>query len=367
MSMLQSILLAVECREAETDVVSAAEKLATTFGSEVILTHVVEKTHPDLQLLRLQHAESFLEKLSQRLLEKQIKADRIIIKSGSPAALITSLAQDNRADLIILGAGVRKHSREFTLGPVAEAVISHASQPVLAIRPGTPETLFRKILCPVDHSRTSFRGLQNAIRLARLLGSEILVLSVIPDVSWVTAATETGVIVDARIEHASEWVQEFERFLKAADFAGITSKSEVRHGVPHEQIVAAAGEFGSDLIVMGATGRTGLVKVLLGSTTRRLLRNLPCSLLTVKQDEVLEELFDIDLIEISRLITEARSLANAKSFQPAIALYQQALNRNPFHLEALHELSDLFQATGQTRQEEQCRHRIARIQSMITR
>ena len=40
---------------------------------------------------------------------------------------------------------------------------------------------------------------------------------------------------------------------------------------------------------MGATGRTGLAQILLGSTTRRLLRQLPCSLLTVKQEDVLDE------------------------------------------------------------------------------
>jgi nucleotide-binding universal stress UspA family protein len=58
----------------------------------------------------------------------------------------------------------------------------------------------------------------------------------------------------------------------------------VRYGVPQEEIAAAAKELGSDLIIMGATGRTGLVQVLLGSTTRRLMRVMPCSLLTVKQD-----------------------------------------------------------------------------------
>ena len=49
-------------------------------------------------------------------------------------------------------------------------------------------------------------------------------------------------------------------------------KREFRQGSPHEQITAAARERGADLLVMGATGRTGLVRVLLGSVTRRVLR-----------------------------------------------------------------------------------------------
>ena len=67
---------------------------------------------------------------------------------------------------------------------------------------------------------------------------------------------------------------------------------EVRHGLAHQQIILAAQEHQADLIVMGATGRTGLARVLIGSTTRRVLEHLPCSLLTVKQDEVMEERMD---------------------------------------------------------------------------
>lgn len=289
MRMLQSILLAVECRHVDDAAVNTAVRLATAFGSQLTLLNVVEATHPAIHLYRMQDAESHLRKLSNRLAEMQVTVAQSLVKSGTPAQTIIDVAKEQNADLIVIGAGDQPDSAAFTLGPIAEAVTGHASQPVLAVRPGEPELNFRKILCPVDQSSTSLRGLRNAVRLAKALGSELFVLSVIPEVSWLTAAVETGVLTDARIEHASEWTQEFEEFVQKVDFSGVTWKSQVRYGVPHEQIVAAAKEHGSDLIVVGATGRTGLVQVLLGSTTRRLLRGLPCSLLTVKQDDVLEE------------------------------------------------------------------------------
>ncbi|MBL8817314.1 MAG: universal stress protein [Planctomyces sp.] len=135
MRMLQSILLAVECRRVDDDVVDAVERLATAFGSEVTLLHVVEKTHPDLQLLRLQHAESYLEELSGRLEKQQVRVARTVIRSGSPAPVIITVAEEYNADLIVIGAGEKRSSATFSLGPV-------------------------------DQSRTSFRGLQNAVRLA---------------------------------------------------------------------------------------------------------------------------------------------------------------------------------------------------------
>ena len=308
MRMLQSILLAVECRRADDAAVDSAVRLAKAFGSQLTLLHVVEATHPAIQLYRMQDAEAFVEKLTNRLAEMQVTVARAVVKSGTPAQTIIDVAQEQNADLIVIGAGDRKNSAAFTLGPIAEVVTGHAPQPVLAVRPGDPELQFKKILCPVDQSRTSFRGLQNAVRLAKAIGSELFVLSVIPEVSWLTAAAETGVLTDARLEYASEWTQEFEQFLQKVDFSGVSWKSEVRYGVPHEQIVAAARELGSDLIVVGATGRTGLVQVLLGSTTRRLLRDLPCSLLTVKQDDMLEELFDSNLIGISQLIDSSSKM-----------------------------------------------------------
>ncbi len=313
MRMLQSILLAVECRrvdDAAVDdaAVDAAVRLAKAFGSKLTLLHVVEATHPAIQLYRMQDTESYMGKLSNYLAEMQVTVARAVVKLGAPAQTIIDVAQEQNADLIVIGAGDRKNSAVFTLGPIAEAVTGHAPQPVLAVRPGDPELQFKKILCPVDQSRTSFRGLQNAVRLAKAIGSELFVLSVIPEVSWLTAAAETGVLTDARLEYATEWTQEFEQFLQKVDFSDVAWKSEVRYGVPQEQIVAAAKELGSDLIVMGATGRAGLVQVLLGSTTRRLMRDMPCSLLTVKQDDMLEELFDSNLTETSQLIDSSSKM-----------------------------------------------------------
>jgi nucleotide-binding universal stress UspA family protein len=289
---------------------------------------------------------------------------RSVVKLGAPAQTIVDIAQEVSADLIVIGAGDRRNPAVFTLGPIAETVIAHAPQPVLAIRPGDPEPNFSRILCPVDQSRTSFRGLQNAVRLAKAIGGELFVLSVIPEVSWLTAAVETGVLTDAKVEHATEWTQEFDQFIqRRSTFPASRGRVKSGFGVPHEQIAAAAKELGSDLIVIGATGRTGLVQVLLGSTTRRLLRDLPCSLLTVKQDDVLEELFESDLAGISRMMTEAKSLSDSKSHLPAIILYRQVLARDPFHLQAMSELTVLLETIGESEEAARYRNRLARLES----
>jgi len=71
--------------------------------------------------------------------------------------------------------------------------------------------------------------------------------------------------------------------------AGVVHTLVLERGVPHEQIIAAAQKYSADLIMMGATGRSGLVRDLLGSTPRRVLRDRPCSLLTVRQQDVVDD------------------------------------------------------------------------------
>ena len=102
--------------------------------------------------------------------------------------------------------------------------------------------------------------------------------------------------------------------------------------MPHEQIVTVAKDCQADVIIMGATGRTGLTRLLLGSTTRRVLQQLPCSLLTVKEADVVEQLFQDDLRTINLLMAEGRELMDARDYLVASTKFRRVLARNPFHV-----------------------------------
>ena len=128
----------------------------------------------------------------RRLAEQQVPVAQSVVKSGSLANTIVSVAQERDVDLIVLGAGERKQPGGISIGPIAEAAITHATQPVLAVRPGDPQPRFQRILCPVDQSNTSARGLRNAVRLAKFFGAEIIVLSVVLEVSWADRCCGNG-------------------------------------------------------------------------------------------------------------------------------------------------------------------------------
>src|SRR5206468_1803870 len=78
-----------------------------------------------------------------------------------------------------------------------------------------------------------------------------------------------------------------------------------------------------------------LARILMGSVTRRVIQQLPCSLVTVKPEEIADEEFTCDVKTIKILYAEGRALLEAKSYDAALAKFNQVLARNPYHAGAL--------------------------------
>jgi nucleotide-binding universal stress UspA family protein len=364
MKTLHSVLLATDfhsaCQEAETE---AVVRLASAFDPLVTLFHVVEpltnwplSPQPNREL-----TTEPLSELAEELARRGVTVSESSIGLGPAADTILRRAREISADLIVVGAGDHKPEHYYHVGPTAAAVMQHATQPVLSVRPSEPRPRFEKILCPVDHSGVSKRGLQNAIQLARVLKSQLHVLSVVPPVPWAPPSGEMGLVEGSSIQHEVAWREEFERFLREVDFGSVRWSQELRKGMAAKEIVKAAEERQSDVIVMGSTGRSGLARVLMGSVTRRVLQRLPCSLLTLKQEDAVEQLFEEDLRHIRLLMAEGRALAEHGAWAGAISKFRQVLARNPFHLPALESEAVAHDKLGQNEETEHCRRRAQKL------
>jgi len=284
---LKSILLATDFRQASDEAADVAVRLASQSGSRLLLLHVLEPAlpWPEAHDVQQEQARQAFDGLAKRMREGGVEVVQLPLEFGSAADVILSKAQEEAVDLIVIGAGELSRFDRYSVGPVATTVIEHSTQPVLAVRPGGPAASFQKILCPVDQSSAAARGLQYAIWLARAFGGQLVVLTVIPELTLMVAAARTGRWSDEQSRYEIAWRGEFEKLLEEGSLGDVAVTKEVRLGRPHAQIVAAAAEHEADLIVMGATGRTGRARVLVGSTTRRVMEQLPCSLLTVKQPD----------------------------------------------------------------------------------
>jgi nucleotide-binding universal stress UspA family protein len=141
---------------------------------------------------------------------------------------------------------------------------------------------FRKILCPVDLSEPSREALKTAARLAADANSELTLLHV-----WQSPVrlSEETILQSGVLEHEQNRAEAALAGWKAeADSLGAKSVAiKVLAGVPWKVIVdEVASHPGYDLVVLGTHGRTGIMRVLLGSVAERVARHADCPVLLVR-------------------------------------------------------------------------------------
>jgi len=151
----------------------------------------------------------------------------------------------------------------------------------------------KKILWATDFSPHARDAGRQVLECARCTDRPVDVLSVVDpdelppillDVPDPFIAEEAVHEAERRLEAEHEervrqHLQEETRFLTDA---GIEVALHVRVGQPADQILAAAQEFGSDLIILGSHGRRSLKEVLLGSTVEQVTRHAGCPVMVVR-------------------------------------------------------------------------------------
>jgi nucleotide-binding universal stress UspA family protein len=150
--------------------------------------------------------------------------------------------------------------------------------------PGSPLFRIKQILVPVDFSECSRKALRYAVPMAKQFEAG---LSLVYVVQLAYAFGEFGPTDYPAME--VDMKAEAERQLSelAAEEIGtvVPYTSRVRVGRPATEIVEAARELESDLIIIATHGHTGLKHVLLGSVAENVVRQAPCPVLTVRQEE----------------------------------------------------------------------------------
>ena len=150
-------------------------------------------------------------------------------------------------------------------------------------------TKIRKILAPADFSELSISGLRYALDLAEWQQSEVIIYHIITveetpfpqgKEDWVATQAEhpkLKKILEQRRKRLDAFVRE--NFPNRLANGKVIQKVGI--GTPYKAIVDAAVAESVDLIVMSTHGRTGLVHMLIGSVTERVLRRAPCPVLAV--------------------------------------------------------------------------------------
>jgi nucleotide-binding universal stress UspA family protein len=134
-----------------------------------------------------------------------------------------------------------------------------------------------KILCPTDFSDASDKAVRYSIEFARRVNAHVRFLHIQePDVS----------IVRKTNADESPLSDGFTQMLMAEKKKGLMADVKVVTGVPTDAIINHAHEWFADLIIMGSHGRTGLLRIMMGSVAEAVFRSAAIPVLLVKQDAV---------------------------------------------------------------------------------
>jgi nucleotide-binding universal stress UspA family protein len=143
----------------------------------------------------------------------------------------------------------------------------------------------RSLLCPVDFSEQSRHALSWAAAIAQRRSGQVTVLSVVEPLLAQAARIRLNVdLVQTEVE--PELRQFVEATLPEPVRQATHLRIEVTTGEPSEAILLAARRLKAGLIVMGTHGLGGFRKLLLGSTTEKVLRRTETPVLVVPEGAV---------------------------------------------------------------------------------
>jgi nucleotide-binding universal stress UspA family protein len=144
--------------------------------------------------------------------------------------------------------------------------------------------LLKRLLCAVDFSDASLRAVELAFALGQEADAQVRLLHVVeptPPAATPLAAPTPALIADLR-RLETDARQRLARAVPADASDWCEPQISVARGKPWREIVRAAEETGSGLIVMGVRGHGLLDRFFFGSTAEGVVRHAGCPILVAR-------------------------------------------------------------------------------------
>jgi nucleotide-binding universal stress UspA family protein len=278
------ILAATDFSTRSQRAVRRAGLLARESGAELALTHVVDDDRPSgMVQLERKEAERMLAEQIGTIPQLQGVACHPLVVEGDPFEGILRAAAASGADLLVMGAHRKHLLRDVFVGTTVERVIRTGPRPVLMVNAEADQP-YRVAFAAVNRSKHSV----NAIRVAQALGWTGHVQLILIHAFSAIAKGKMKVVgisqteIDEHVAAERRRVTgELTKFLSSSKIDAARGLLRVEEGEPFDVISRAVHEGKPDVLLIGTRGRSGLLKLLLGSVTEQVLRRLDVDILAV--------------------------------------------------------------------------------------
>jgi len=195
---------------------------------------------------------------------------------GKPAEMILNVAEEVKADMIVLGARGLGPVKELLLGSVSHRIVTYAPCPTLLVNRALAS--LRHILLPLQGPGDAHAAIKFLATKPFKEAGEVKVLCAIPYVfsTWPPDASVHDSLTNAIVKSTQNFVDEVVSRLIAHGYraTGIVSKDP-----PASAILQEVETSKPDLTLMGSRGLKGIARFLLGSVSHTILHRAPCPVL----------------------------------------------------------------------------------------
>lgn len=144
------------------------------------------------------------------------------------------------------------------------------------------DTVYTRILVPLDGSRLAEEALPHAVQMADIFGAELILLraAFLPPAPALDMAEIQRALISESEAYLNAIAPRFQR-------SGRQAHTAVRWGKAAEAIIAYATEPAISVVVMATHGHSGLEHWPLGSVAEKVLRSMQVPLLLVRPAQAL--------------------------------------------------------------------------------
>lgn len=283
--MYNRLLVPVDGSTGATRAVEYGLSIARATGAAVDLLYVVDARIDDVPgtiegETLLERSEKAGRRATAEIVEREpdLEIDRTV-RHGRPYEEILAHAEERNVDLCVIGT---RGAGERRLGSTAERVVTLGDFPTITV-PGRDalelaavETI-EDVVVATDGSSPAERAADHALGFAERFGATLHAVYVIDTTVYDLEDSPRSII--GLLREGGETV--VEEITAEAEDVNVPVTGDVLRGRPAEEIREYANGVEADLVAVGTRGRSGLPEQLLGSTTRRIIREAASPVLSV--------------------------------------------------------------------------------------
>ncbi len=246
---------------------AAREYWATSGGTDI----PIDVGAMNRAVLQIAH-ERLAEALTPAMPEEALAT--LEVRLGRAAVLIREVVTERDAGMVVLGAKHHPAVTRWIGGSTVHNVVRTSRVPVMVTM--TDQARIQRVLVAVDVSDAAAQTVSAGRKLARLFGATVRVMHAVEPLPLI-AALPVALDQDAYYRLSEEQFRDtVEGQVEDDDVSFV-----VRRGAAEDEVAAEVAEWQADVLVVGSHGKGWVDRLLVGSTTERLLNHLPTTTLVV--------------------------------------------------------------------------------------